>query len=273
MKKVLLLVALLANCVVFAQNKTDWNVSLGGSFPIGKFGDFSYDPNTLVSDCGLMDEYMSGGAASTGFNVGVEALFPRQNEKLSFTLSADIHYNSLNSGAKKFMNVMASVLDYSLQNQVASNGGISISSSCVVDGKASYINVPLLAGLRYTMPMNNGKSFYAEGGVGVNLRFVTPIIFIERMNYLAGDYYYEMNIEERFKYSMKGTLAFRVGLGMNFEDKLSLSAYCYYLGSGDVSATIVAKELTDSSIQPSEQSMQLGTVCPLMAVAKLSFNL
>lgn len=273
MRKTILLIALLASLSVQAQNSTTWNVSVGGSFPIGDFTSFSYDPNTLVTNCGLMDIDANGGAASAGFNLGVEALFPMQDDNLSFSLSADLNYNGINSDGKRYLNLVASYLDNTLRNQVQSNWGTSVSSSCVVDGTPSYLNIPLLAGMRYTMPMKNGMDFFAEGGIGMNLRLVTPIKFIERMNFLYGGYYEEMTIDARYKYAMKGTLAFKLGVGVKFAEKLSLGAYYYYLGAGDVSGTIIAKDANDSSIQPSEQSAQYGTVNPMMAVVKLCYYL
>ena len=61
MKKTILFVALLTSLSIQAQNSTTWNISVGGSFPIGDFASFSYDPNTLVTNCGLMDEDANGG--------------------------------------------------------------------------------------------------------------------------------------------------------------------------------------------------------------------
>ncbi len=273
MKKTILFVALLTSLSVQAQNSTTWNISVGGSFPIGNFTSFSYDPNTLVTNCGLMDIDANGGGASAGFNLGFEALLPMQNDNLSFCLSADLNYNGFNSDGKRFLNLIASYLDNTFRNQLQSNGGTSVYSSCVVNGTPSYINIPLLVGMRYTMPMKNSMDFFAEGGIGMNLRFVTPIKFTERMNCLYGGYYEEMTIDERFKFAMKGTLAFRLGLGVKFAEKLSLGAYYYFLGAGDVSATIIAKEPNNSSIQPSEQSAQYGTINPMMAIVKLCYYL
>ena len=273
MKKTIFFVALLTSLSIQAQNSTTWNVSVGGSFPIGDFASFSYDPNTLVTNCGLMDEDANGGGASAGFNLGFEALLPMQNDNLSFCLSADLNYNGFNSDGKRFLNLSASYFDNTLRNQVQSSGGTSVSSSWVVNGTPSYINIPLLVGMRYTMPMKNSMDFFAEGGIGMNLRIVTPIKFTERMNYLYGGYYQEITIDERFKFAMKGTLAFRLGLGVKFAEKLSLGAYYYYMGTGDVFVTITAKDPNNSSIQPSEQSAQYGTVNPMMAVVKLSYYL
>lgn len=273
MKKTILFVALLASLSVQAQNNTTWNVSVGGSFPIGNFTSFSYDPNTLVTNCGLMDINANGGAASLGFNVGIETLFPMQNDKLSFTISADINHNGINSDCRRYLTLVASYLDNTLRNQIQSSGGTSVSSSCVVDRSPSYINIPMLAGMRYTIPLKNGMDFFAEGGVGMNLRIVTPLVFTERANCLYGGYYEEMTIDTKYKYAMKGTLAFRLGLGLRFAEKLSLAAYYYYMGTGDASVNVTAKDPNDSSIQPVEQSAQYGTVNPMMAVVKLSYYL
>lgn len=271
MKKIILFLVFFTSLSVHAQTNKTWIVSIGGSFPIGNYSSFSYDPNTLITSCGLLDAGASGGAASTGLNFGIEALFPMQNDKINFTLSADFHYNGLNGESKSYLNLAASYIDNALRNQIQSSGGASVSSSCVVNSTPSYINIPLLVGMRYTMPMNNGMDFFAEAGAGMNLRFVTPLVLTERMSYLYGGYHEKMTIETRYKYAMKGTMAFRLGAGVRFAEKLSLGAYYYYMGKGDVSVIVVSKELNDSSIQPSEQSAQYGTVNPMMAVIRLSY--
>ena len=273
MKRALLLITILTSLSAWSQTKPIWNVSVGGAFPIGKFTSFSYDPNTLATTCGFLDENVNGGAASLGFNLGIEALVPLQNPKLSFTLSADFNYNGVNSECKKYLNLSAEYIDNTLRSQVQREGGSSINSSCVVERTPSYLNIPILAGLRYTMPINDAMDFFAECGIGANLRIITPIKLMERISYLYGGYYYKMSIDEQFKYSMKGSLAFRLGAGVRFTEKLSLSAYYYYLGAGDVSSTIIAKDPTDNSSQPSEKSLQLGTINPMIAVVKLSYYL
>lgn len=273
MKRALLLITFFTSLSAWAQTKPIWNVSVGGTFPIGKFSSFSYDPNTMVTTCGFLDENVNGGAASLGFNLGIEALVPLQNHKLSFTISADFNYNGVNSDSKKYLNLAAEYLDNTFRSQVQRDGGSSINSSCVVERTPSYINIPILAGLRYTMPLNDGMDFFAECGIGANLRFITPIKLMERISYLYGGHYFKMSIEEQFKYSMKGSLAFRLGAGVKFTEKMSLSAYYYYLGAGDVSSTIIAQDPNDNTSLPSEKNLQLGTINPMIAVVKLSYYL
>lgn len=269
-----MLIALLASLLsVQAQTKPIWNVSVGGSFPIGYFASFSFDPNTLYTDCGFMNENVNCGAAVLGINLGIEALFPMQNHKLFFTFSADFNYNGVTSDCKKYLNLVADFFNANFRSQVQNDGGTSVSSSCVVDGIPSHLNLPLLAGLRYTIPINNRMDLFAEGSVGANLRGITPITLIERMNYMYRGYYIESTIEEQFKYALKGSLAFRFGMGVRFAEHLFLSAYYYYLGLGDVSATIIAKDPTDNTVQPLEQSMQFGTINPMMVVVKLGYSL
>ena len=272
MKRILFTIFLIGSFSCFAQNTLSWSASLGGSFPLANFSSMSFDRNTLVSNCGLFDENATCGAASTGFNVGVEAFLPMQKENLQFTFSADLHFNGLNSEAKKFMNILSYYLDETLKEQAQRNGATSIASSCALKRKSAYINVPIMAGMRYTKPLESGMDFFVEGGVGVNLRFIQPMLFIEKMNYFQGGHYYEFNISEKYRYSAKGTVAFRLGAGLRFTENLSLSAYYYYLGKGDVSSTIIAKDLDDRSAQPTEGNVQLGYVNPMLAVVKLGYS-
>ncbi|MCQ2326783.1 MAG: PorT family protein [Bacteroidales bacterium] len=266
------LISITSFCV-YAQNKTSWSIGAGVSLPVGTFSRMTYDQNTLSTDCGLMDKNANCGAATTGLNIELESLIPMHNKNLYFTISADFNYNEFNSEGKDFINCMAAYFDNMFRIQFESYGATIISSSCAVHGRPSYFNIPLLVGLRYTKNISIGMPFFAEGGVGINMRFVTPMKFYERIRYQDSGYYYDVDMEEKFTYDMKSTLAFRIGVGLGFTEKISLSAYYYYLGKGDVSCAILAKDPTDSSIQPSEQSLQLGTVNPMMLVFKLNYKL
>lgn len=272
MKKLLVSLFLLLCFGSYAQNKLNWSASVGGSFPIGAFANMTYDPNTLVSDCGIFDENVNCGAASTGFNFGVEAMLPMKTEKLSFTFSVDILYNGMNSVAKKYLNIMAAYVDNSFRQEMQSSGVTTVSSSCVVSGKPAYLNIPLMIGFKYDIPLNSEMKLFAEGGVGANIRFITPIKLTERASYTSGGYYDEITVVETFNYATKGSFAFRVGAGLKFAENLSLSAYYYYIGEGDVSTILTARVQGDNSLQPAQQSMQFGYVNPMMIVAKLGYD-
>ena len=268
MKKISFLLALFTCLALQAQNSRCWVISAGGSFPVGKFAAFSYDPNTLESSCGIMDYEAFDGGAATGINIGIETFSPIINDNLFFTMSADFCFNSLNDDAKKHINLVASYFDMYYHNQLQSRVAGTVYSSCAVKRKPSYFNFPILAGLRYAIPINN-MVLSAEAGAGMNLRFISPIVFRQYLSHPSN----EFTMDIKYQYSMKGTLAFRLGADLRFTEKLSLAAYFYYLGKSDVFVRVSSKVRNNNSIQPSETTTQFGSVSPMMAVVKLCYSL
>lgn len=269
----------LISCILFvvlgwvasAQEKSKVIISVGGVIPIGSYASMSFDPSTLATDCGLFDVDAGTGGAATGVDFGIQLVTPLQGNGLAFTLSADLVYNPMGHQAQSLMVDLSHMVDNSLVNEVVSGGYTSTSSSCSIEKKLGYWNVPVFAGLRYGRPAGT-MSWYLELGVGANFRFVSPLRFLERIQYEDDLYYYQMNMYEEFGYSPAGTLAARLGGGIDLTDHLSLSAYYYYLGKGSVSSKIAAWIQDDSSIQPVVQDVMLGTVTPMMLVAKLGYK-
>ncbi len=252
----------------FAQKKAAWSINIGGSFPIGSFAKMTYDKN-LETDCALFDENTINGAAATGLSLGSIVLFPLQFERLSFAVSFDIHYNPLNSTAKSCLTQLSYMIDASSRQEIANEGGSSIVSSCSLDWSGAYYNIPILVGLRYALPFQNGISAFAEGNIGYNLRLLSPIQFTERISCLYRGQSISLKMKETLSYAAKGAMAFRLGVGICITEKLSLSAFYYYLGNGDVSSTITAD---NGEGQPTKMSYQLGTLTPMVITLKLGYN-
>lgn len=271
MKRNILTIAftLLLCCNSFAQKKAQWSINIGGSFPIGDFAKMEYNKNTMKTDCALFDENTICGAASSGLSLGSIVLFPLQFERLSFAVSFDLHYNPLNSNAKSCLTQMSKMIDASCRQGIANDGGSSITSSCSLDWSGAYYNIPILVGLRYTLPFQNGMSAFAEGNIGYNLRLLSPIRFTERASCLYRGQYISLKMKETISYATKGAVAFRMGVGICFTEKLSLSAFYYYLGKGDVFSTL---STDDGESQPSKQNFQLGTLTPMVITLKLGYN-
>lgn len=256
--------------ILWAQNPIHWNVSLGGSFPIGNYGIMSYDKNTLTTDCGLFDDDKKNGGAGIGLNIGGELLYTLKTT-LNLSVSADVHYNPLNSDAKSYTIAMCNYFQDAFKQQIIDNGGTSVISSCSLDKNTTYLNIPLMVGLHYSIPFEDGMKIFAFGNVGLNIRCITPMRFTIRSNYLMRGYNYVMSIKETFSFSTVGTFAFRMGAGFQFTNNLSIVASYYYLGASKVFAKIIAED-QDSHIQPSEQNIELGTVTPMMVVLKLNYS-
>lgn len=256
--------------ILIAQNPVHWNVSIGGSFPIGNFGAMSYDKNTLATDCALFDVDMKNGGAGVGLNIGGEMLYALKTN-LNLSVSVDVHYNPLNGDAKSYTIAMGNYLADVFKQQILDNGGTSVSLSCSLNKNSTYFNIPLMVGLRYNIPLVKRMRLFAFGNVGINIRVITPLSFTTRTNYMMGGYNYVSNIKETFSYTTEGTFTFRIGAGFQFTDNLSIIASYYYLGAGNIYSKIIAEDM-DGHVQPFEQNLELGTVTPMMAVLKLNYS-
>ena len=272
MKKIIFLIALFFSLSIQAQTQKSFNISIGGSFPLGKFASFTYDPATMVSDAGWFDVDGECGAASSGLNVGFELLIPLKNERFSFTISADLNYNGIKKEAINFGQDLATYLTEGLKDEWRGQGYVVTSASGTLEKSLSHFNVPLLAGLRYTLPLKDDISLFAEGGVGLNLRFISAFKTLCRINFNYRGSSQTLVCKNSFGYEMKPTLAFRLGVGINVTKRLSLSAYYYYLGTGDVISTIGSEVSVAGSTQQLKQKSANGTITPMMAVVKLGFS-
>jgi hypothetical protein len=254
-----------------AQKKTEWTINVGASVPVGSFSHMQYDKNTGVTDCGLFDEDISGGA-TTGFNIGAKAMFPTKNEHLGFTIAMDVHYNGLNSNAKSFLSFLCNQLA-TIWGQGLSEGEVLLSSTCNLDKRPYYLNIPLMVGLNYSYPLTKEMKLFGELGAGFNIRYISPWKLTGVQKYIFANSSEDtwMQVKETCSYETVATFAFYVGAGLYFTDNLYLSVYYSFLGKGDVAANIEAT-LSAEYVQPynaNSQYLQLGSVNPSI----LSFNI
>ena len=177
----------------------------------------------------------------------------------------------MNGKAKSFTIGVGNYLASSLEQQAIRDGSTSVTSTCSVDANPIYINVPVLAGVSYSFPLSNGMKLFGEAGVGMNFSVITPLKYTARMDYLYRGTNYKLTIEEKSSYSSTFALAFRVGVGFAFTEKLSVSADYYYLGKKDIFATLQAQS-TERGAQPNVQEMDLGTVTPMLLTVRLGYT-
>ena len=272
MKKTILIGAFFCGIGFFAtaQNKTEWSINAGVSVPVGSFSQMQYDENTGVTDCGLFDNDINGGA-TTGFNVGAKVMFPTKAEHLGITIALDVHYNGLNSNANSYLSFLCNQLA-TKWGQSLGTGEVLLSSNCNLDKRPYYLNIPLLVGLNYTYPMPNGMKLFGELGAGLNIRYISPwkLTGVQKYIFADGSEDTWMQVKETFSYETAATFAFHIGAGLYFTDNLYLSVYYNFLGKGDVAANIEATWSAEY-VQPNTNSqyMQLGSVTPSI----LSFNI
>lgn len=259
---------------VYAQKKYEWNISIGGSFPVGAYGKINYNSTNLSSDCGLFDEGVYGGA-SAGFNVGAEVILPLKNEKFGLFLSADLHYNGIKSDAKVYLTDMCNYLASLWGQQLIDAGEHLLSSTCTLDKTSAYINIPILAGVRYSFDISDGMKLYAEAGIGLNIRKITSWQLTGTQKYIFSNYSEDTWLKnvETISYETSSTFAFKIGAGIHLTEVISLSANYYYLGAGDVSAKLTA-ETSAEYVTPNttSQYVKLKTINPTMFVIKLGYT-
>ena len=269
MKKMLLLVMCALSLNVFAQKIVKWSFSIGGAFPMGDFASMSYDNNTLISDCVLFDEGKKCGGAAGGFNLGSEILVPLKKDNIDFTIAFDLHLNGLNNNVNSYLgNIAQDLADYSAQ-QFYNAGASQVKSECSINSRPVYVNMPLLAGARYTIPASSEISFYVEGGVGYNFISISPCKITLKNDLVYNGIMYNSTTNMALSYSTNGSVAFRLGAGLNLGNCISFSAYYYYLGSSDVSV----QSSVESDGNTQNQNYQGGTINPMMFVLKLGFTL
>lgn len=259
---------------VNAQKKFEWNINVGGSFPVGAFSKINYNSTNLSSDCGLFDEDVNGGA-SVGFSIGAEVLMPLKNENLGLFLSADFRYNGIKSDAKAYLTDICNYLANLWGQQLIDAGEHLQSSTCTLDKTPAYINIPILAGARYSFNISDGMKLFSEAGIGFNIRKITPWQMTGTQKYIFSDYSENTWLKnvETFTYETSITFAFKIGVGIHLTEAISLSVNYYYLGSGDVSTKITA-ESSAEYVTPNtaSQYMKLKTINPTMFVIKIGFT-
>ena len=124
------------------NNRTEWTINAGASVPVSSFSKMTYDDNTGITDCGLFNNDINGGA-TTGFNIGAKVLFPTKTEHLGITLALDVHYNGLNSNANSYLSFFCNTLA-TIWGQGLSEGEVLLSSTCNLDKHPYYLNIPLM---------------------------------------------------------------------------------------------------------------------------------
>jgi len=188
MKKVLFMVAtfMLGLFMVNAQDAAEqsslegFEAHIGAVFPNGNFGD------------------EKKGGAATGLNLGLKYYHPLKTPGLSLFLGLDAFYNGLQGDIKD------DIEDYY-------GNDVDITHS-------AYLNIPIMAGVNYSYPLNEKTKVFGEFGLGLNYSKITDFKAEE-----DDDYY-----KESFDASTQ--LAYTIGGGLFFNDKYSIGLKYNNLG-------------------------------------------
>jgi len=142
MKKLCFIALILVSCTSVINAQGFFQFHAGPAFPSGDFVGENYD-----------DAIHNGsGNAKTGLNLGVVYYSPLKTDGLSLLLSMNFFYNKLR---KDYRNYLRSDLekDFDVQDITYSK----------------YINIPIMAGVNYKIPVKEKLAFYGEGSLGFNL--------------------------------------------------------------------------------------------------------
>lgn len=241
-----------------------WAVHAGAAFPIGKFG----MAETKDNPCAALWSDGTVGAAATGGGFGVQAMFPIKGvEGLSATAAIDMNFNGIQKAAKDTF-----IYLYENFNPQLGETGYD----WMVNSVATYINMPVTAGVNYTRGITPWMGLWVEGGIGVNFRFLSKTTFINNQG--ATYLYTQNNTEiysaererEELRYTPSVNFAYRAGIGAIFAGHYTVGVHFY----GTTGAYIRGKDVTlcpSLDIKPVKSSFRFASITPMMFVLRAGY--
>lgn len=188
MKKLIFIALVLVSSIAVSKAQGFFQFHAGPAFPNGDFLDDDYEDAI----------YSGSGYASTGLNLGIKYYSPLQSNGLSLILSMNFFYNPL---SKDYRDEKEDALD---------REDITF---------PKYINVPIMGGVNYKIPVSEKLAFFGEGSLGFNILKITN--FKEKGS----------SFEYSRKFSPSLKLGYTVGGGVMIQDKYSIGLNYYGLGS------------------------------------------
>lgn len=254
MKKFATLIVLAAAMLVGSQAmaQTRGAMYLGASFPMNDFA--KYDG---INDFALKTVDATQAGAAIGFNAGLKWYFNVGVKGLGVMLSLDGFYNGPNSELKADYRNGSWDLQYL-------NGSLSY------DATPKYINVPAMLGLNYLYNINPQFGVYAEAGLGGNLRFITPMESVGKLNILG----FEGSERVTQKYDNAFSFAYQFGVGVEVAKNLRIGCSIYNLGKAEVKGeeTIKRTALNDNVTNTETNYRTFGTIQPVMVLGRIGFS-
>lgn len=245
--------------MAMAQN-TRFTLTGGWSFPMGEFAQSDLASNQW----GLATKGPWGGAGQGGM-LGVQWCRPMSDyDHLSLLLSFDFIYNDMGSDIKTSL--------FETRKALESN------FSEVKFTLPGYINLPLMAGLRYEWPTTNGRCFFVEAQAGADCLIVTdrgatlrdgqqPLVIQGQTLY---DYIYTDH------YTTTVAVAFHLGVGYRFAWRWQFDAGLWYLGSHQISGVedySVNTHPYPADLTDGKQNFLLEEINPIMITTRIGFKL
>ena len=191
------------------NKKIEFSIHLGGNVPLGFWED--EEPDRIgYADIGLplkstsYDDGTYYGDADIGFNLGIKLKYHIPTIKgLGVIATADMFHNTA------FYDLLTSKPEK--------------------DEHPSYINSAVMLGANYNYDVNDKLSFWAEAGMGLNLRIITTYVNSSKLSF--GSYVPLTDSKYTHDYDNALTFAFQGGIGLKLMNKISIGLHYYNLGN------------------------------------------
>lgn len=234
-KKVMALVAVILGFAVSASAQNGFTLRAGGNFPVGAF---NKSDNLALSN----PEGVDGGSA-IGFNAGLKYQFGIVGNLSAFA-TADFFYNGLKGDIK--------------EDWKGDNENITL---------PSYLNIPVMLGLNYTILDIIGTTLWAEAGAGANFRSITKHTAEGAVGTIASG-------STETIYSLATTFAWQVGLGVSIDNTVSLGLHYYGFGGANVKGESTVSGNLGGLIGGETKPLAFtnGKLNPSMVVVRLGYT-
>lgn len=242
LKKVFALVAIVLGCSMSAVAQNGLTVRLGGNFPVGAFGE-----GDKLGSLAIEDAKAALGGAAIGYNLGLKYQV-KVIAGLGAFATADFFYNGLKEDIKEDLVEVLKVDD----------GNITL---------PSYMNAPVMLGLNYSFFNPAKVALWVEAGAGVNFRSITK----KETGGAVGSL---VSANGESLYDLATTFAWQAGLGVSFNNAITLGLHYYGFGS----APVEGESTSDSSlggiinVETKPLSFAKGKLNPSMLVARVGIT-
>lgn len=246
-KKVMALAAVILGFSVSAVAQNGFTVRVGGNFPVGAFGQ---GDNT--AELALSSTEATLGGSAIGFNAGLKYQFGVAGNLSAFA-TADFFYNGLKGDIK--------------EEWKGDNENITL---------PSYMNIPVMLGLNYTLLDIIGTTLWVEAGAGANFCNITKSA-VEINEEIFG---VSLSGSAKSVYDLSTTFAWQAGIGVCFDNTVTLGLHYYGFGKSEIKGETVIDanastgigNIDLNDILGEEGNFAFGKLNPSMVVVRLGYT-
>lgn len=219
------------------EKRFRFGLHAGVALPVGTFNDNT--GNALIPLGGI------GGGAGTGATFGAKFLYEiRKVKGLSVVTNIDFVINPLKKSVKDKLHYVSDYANYT------------------IDKYATYVSIPITAGINYRYNFNKSFGVWGEATAGFNARFISSftILNTEGSKYLYTD---EDGIrryssdEDILNYNPNIQFAYQAGCGIILWDKLTVGFHYNGNNRSKISGTSISKVYRDD-VQDARDKMTMG---------------